>query len=288
MFKSFPRPRAFALIFASSVFYGLCFNCFFSANHINMGGLTGVGQIVHYLIPALPVGGVVFVLNVPLFFLSWKLLGRKFLISSMIAAFLTSFWVDTIAALCTFPPMDPMLASIFGGLSIGTALGVVFLQSATTGGTDLIARLLKLKVPYLPMGVLLLCVDLTVVTVSAVVFRSFYSALYALIGLWTSATMTDKVLYGLNNSKVAYIISPLSDQLIPALSDSLERGITILHGSGGFSRQPVDVLMCAFKEKQIVDLKQTVKDIDPNAFLIVCNAHDVLGEGFHFYDPHGV
>lgn len=280
--------RAYTIIFFASVLFGINFDWFFVPNQISLAGITGIGQILNHWFPSLPIGVAVIVLNIPLFLMGWKLLGGHLLISSAVAMFLTSIMVDIVDAVHTFQPMDPMLASIFGGVLLGVSVGLVLQQKATTGGTDLIARLLKLKFAWLPMGTLLMVVDLVVITAVALVFHNLYSALYGLIALWISSVVIDKVLYGMDTSKVAYIISEHSSQIISGIRENLHRGVTILHGAGSYSGQPRDVLMCAFKQKQIVDLKKTVKDIDPDAFLIVCDAHDVLGQGFHINDPHGV
>ncbi len=280
--------RAYTVIFLASVLFGINFDWFFLPNQISLAGITGIGQILNHWFPALPIGVAVILLNIPLFLMGWKLLGGHLLVSSAVAMFLTSIMVDIVGAIHTFQPMDPMLASIFGGVLLGVSIGLVLQQKATTGGTDLIARLLKLKFAWMPMGALLMVVDLVVIAAVALVFHNLYSALYGLIALWISSVVIDKVLYGMDTSKVAYIISEHANQIIPAIGDKLRRGVTILHGAGSYSGQPRDVLMCAFKQKQIVDLKQTVRDIDPDAFLIVCDAHDVLGQGFHINDPHGV
>ena len=145
------------------------------------------------------------------------------------------------------------------------------------------ARLLKLKLAWLPMGKLLLGVDLVVIVSVALAFRSLESALYGLVSLYISTLVMDGVLYGLDNAKVAYIISDKPEVLIEAITRDLERGVTILHGEGGWSGTEKRVLLCAFKQRQIVGLKRTVKELDPDAFLIVCQAHEVLGDGFRDY-----
>lgn len=275
-------------IFLASIIFGLSFDWFYVPNQISLAGMTGLGQILHAWFPFLPVGTAVILMNIPLFLLGWKLLGGRMLISSAIAMALSSLAVDIIASLHTFAPIDPMLATVLGGASLGLSLGMVFLQQATTGGTDLIARLLKLKFSWLPMGRLMMMVDLVVIAAVALAFRSIESALYGLIALYISSIVVDKVLYGLDTSKVAYIISDRHDQIIHVIGHDLNRGVTILHGAGAWSGQEKDVLMCAFKQKQIVSLKQAVKEVDPNAFLIVCDAHDVLGEGFHTYRENDI
>ena len=285
---SFALIRKYGLITIGCLIYGLACNWCYAPNDIAYGGFTGIAQMLHAVIPVLPVGATVFCLNVPLFFLGWKLLGGQLLVSSLYAMTLCSASVDLFASLFPFQPMDPLLACLYGGLLLGVGLGLVIGQSATTGGTDLLARLLKLPLPWLPMGKLMLALDLTVICATALVFGNLNTALYGLVALFLSTKVLDTVLYGMDTSKVAYIISDNPQQVIQSIAKDLDRGVTILHGTGAYSGQPKNVLMCAFKQRQIVTLKQAVKEVDPNAFLIVCDAHDVLGEGFRTYQKNDI
>ena len=225
----------------------------------------------------------VIVLNVPLFILGWKLIGGRLLVSSLYAMFISSVLIDLLTPLREWQPMEPLLACIFGGLLLGLSLGMIFLQGATTGGTDLMARLLKLKLAWLPMGKLLMGIDLAVIVAVSVTFRTLYAALYGLVALYISTIVMDGVLYGLDNAKVAYIISDKNKEISDVLVKEMDRGVTILHGKGAYTGVEKDVLMCAFKQREIAAIKAAVKDIDPTAFVIVCNAHEVLGEGFRDY-----
>ena len=267
----------------ASAIYALGFCWCYDPNQIGFGGITGVGQILNHFFPILPIGTVVILLNIPLFLLGWRLLGGHLLVSSLYAMFVSSAFIDLINLFFTFDPMDPLLACIFGGVSMGGSLGVVFLQGATTGGTDLIARLLKLKLAWLPMGKLLLGIDLVVIVAVALAFRNLYSAMYGVVALYISSLVMDGVLYGIDNAKVAYIISDAYEQITDAIIHDIDRGVTILQGQGAYSGAEKKVLMVAFKQRQIVALKRTVKEIDPAAFLIVCEAHEVLGDGFREY-----
>ena len=266
-----------------SFIYALGFNWCYAPNQIAFGGITGVAQIINKFFPAAPIGTLVILLNIPLFLLGWRLIGGRLLISSLFAMALSSAFIDLIAAFYTFQPMEPLLACIYGGVGLGLPLGLVFLQGATTGGTDLCARLLKLKLAWLPMGKLLLAVDLAVIVAAALSFQSFHSALYGLVALYISSIVMDTVLYGLDKAKVAYIISDHSQEISSAIVRDLDRGVTILQGKGAWSGQDKQVLLCAFKQRQIVPLKRTVKELDPSAFIIVCEAHEVLGDGFREY-----
>ena len=278
--------RDYLWITLASVLYALSFDWFYAPNQLGFGGLTALGMILNHLSPAIPIGTSVLVLNIPIFLLGWKFLGGHTLVSSLFAMTATSLLVDLFAALYAFPAMDPMLASIFGGVTLGASLGIIFAKGATTGGTDLIARLLKLPFAWLPMGKLMLAVDLTMLLAVSAVFRSLESAMYGIIALYITTAVMDQVLYGLDRSKVAYIVTANPRPMAAEIDRQLDRGVTYLHGEGSFSGQDKLVLMCAFKQRQIVPLKALVHELDPEAFLIVCDAHEVLGKGFRRYQKN--
>lgn len=280
--------RAYALMTLGSILYALAFAWCFDPGHIGLGGVTGLAQIVNRFLPVLPVGVAVMLLNIPLFLAGWKLLGGGVLVRSLYAMLCSAVGIDLLTQMFAFRPMEPILASIVGGVLMGGGLGLVFLQSSTTGGTDLLARLLKLRFGWLPMGKLLMCIDLVVIVLVAAAFQSLESGLYGVIGLYISSLVMDKMLYGLDKAKVAYIISDQSGDIARAIARELERGVTLLEGRGGWSGKRREVLMCAFKQRQIVELKALVKERDPDAFLIVCDAHEVLGDGFRAYQKDDI
>ena len=279
--------KSYVVITLGSILYALAYNIFYAPNLVAMGGLTGLGQVLNALIPVLPVGTTVFVMNVPLFFLGWKFIGGHLLVSSLYAMTFSSFAIDVMDMIYQFPPMDTMLAAIFGGALLGAGIGLVFAKGATTGGTDLIARLLKLKFAWLPMGTLVLIPDFIVIVLAAIAFGKVESALYGIVSLYITTKVMDTVLYGLDSSKVAYIISDSYREIADAII-AMDRGATLLHGEGVYSGNEKKVLMVAFKQKEIVPLKEKVNEIDPHAFLIVCDAHDVLGEGFRTYSKDDI
>ncbi len=271
------------IITAASAVYALGFVWCYVPNGIAFGGITGVAQIINYLVPAFPIGVTVIVINIPLFILGWKFIGGRLLVSSLYAMFVSSVFIDILTPLREWESMEPLLACIFGGLLLGLSLGLVFQQGATTGGTDLMARLLKLKLAWLPMGKLLMGIDLAVIVAVSITFQTLYAALYGLVALYISTIVMDGVLYGMDTAKVAYIISDKNQEISDAIVKDLDRGVTILHGQGAYTGAEKNVLMCAFKQREIAAIKATVKDIDPAAFVIVCDAHEVLGEGFRDY-----
>lgn len=273
--------KSYAVITLGSVIYALSFDWFVAPNHFAMGGVTGLAQILHYLFPALTVGVASALMNVPLFLIGWKKIGGHLLVSSLYAMVVSSAAIDGLNLLFDFQPMDPILAAIFGGGVMGVGLGLVFAQGATTGGSDIVAKLLKLKWPWLPIGKLVMVPDTAVMLLVALTFGQFSAMLYGFVKLYTCSKAMDAVLYGAVDSRVAYIISDhwreLSDTLLQ------RRGVTLLQAKGAYTGAEKQVLMIAFKQKEIVDLKRRVYELDPSAFLIVCDARDVLGNGFSAY-----
>lgn len=276
------QVKLYAAVALGSLVFALAFDWFYVPNQVGLGGITGLAQVLNALFPMVPVGIATFALNIPLFLAGWRFLGRHMLISSLFSMAVSSLAIDAIAAVHTFAPMDPMLAALCGGAMLGVGLGIVFSQGATTGGTDVVARLLKLKFPWLPLGKLLLIPDFAVLVLVALAFGRVEPALYGLVSLFVSTKVMDTVLYGLDTSKVAYIISDHWRAIADAILN-FDRGVTILRAEGAFTGSEKRVLLVAFKQKEIVQIKHTVHDVDAGAFLIVCDAHDVLGEGFGEY-----
>lgn len=274
----------YGVITLGCALYALCFNWFFQPNNISMGGFTGVGQIIHHFIPAIPVGVMSIVLNVPLFYLGVHKQGVKLLISSLYAMTVGSLMLDGLAAVYTFQPMEQLLACIFGGVTLGASMGLMLTVGATTGGTELAARLLKYKLRNLSIGRLCLGIDVAVICCYALTFRSVNNALYGIVAMYISSLTMDAVVYGSVNAKIAYIISGHSGEISKRLLE-MDLGITLLEGRGGFSGEEKQVVLCAFKRSQIAAIKAAVTEIDPSAFIIVCEAHEVLGEGFGEYTP---
>lgn len=274
--------KSYAIIALGAVIFALAFDWFFAANAVGMGGITGLAQAINVLLPVLPVGILTILLNIPLFLAGWRFIGFHLLSSSLFAMAVSSLAMDGIALFYTFSPMDSMLAAVCGGAMMGTGLGIVFSQGATTGGTDIVARLLKLKFPWLPMGKLVLVPDSVVLLLTAIAFGRVETALYGAVALYISGRVIDTVLYGMNASKVAYIISDDWKAVADAIL-TYDRGVTILNAAGAYTGAEKHVLLVAFRQREIVEIKRRVHAIDPGAFLIVCDAHEVLGEGFREY-----
>ena len=281
-----PPLRPLLIILPVTVLNSLFFNWFYVSNHIAYGGVTGIAQVFNRLLGFPPIGVLIMCLNVPLFLLGWKFFGGSMLVISLCTMVTSSLSIDILGSLITFQTVDPLLACIYGGLTNGVTMGIILRQGGSFGGSDLGARLLKLKFQWLPVGRLMLALDLTVISLSALTAWDLDQALYGLVALYISTLAMDNVIYGMDKSDVAYIISDKYSLIAAAIIQDLHRGITLLQGHGAWSGDVKQVIMVAVKSRQIILLKQMVKDIDPKAFIIVCSAHEVLGSGFHFYQKN--
>ncbi len=277
--------RDYGVITLGCAIYAVSFQWFFQPNNIAMGGFTGVGQIFNRLLPFLPVGTIVILMNVPLFILGVRRQGLKILISSLFATVVSNLMIDGLDAVYTFQPMDePLLACVYGGVTVGAAMALMLTVGATTGGTELAARLLKYRIRHLSIGRLCLIIDVAVVSLYSLVFRQVNTALYGIIGMYISSLAMDAVVYGSVGAKMAYIISAESAEITRRILD-LELGVTLLQGKGGYHGDDKQVILCAFKPSQIGTIKALVTEVDPNAFIIVCEAHEIVGEGCGEYTP---
>ena len=275
--------KDYGIITLSCLLYAFTFNCFFQANNLAMGGFTGIAQVLNRLVPALPVGTTVFVMNVPLMIIGVKNQGWNLLFATVYAVFVSSLMIDGINMLITFPATDPLVASIYGGVLLGISLGLMMLKSATTGGTELAARLLKYVIRSLSIGKLCLAIDVAVICIYALTFNSLNNALYGIIAMYISSLAMDLVVYGSINAKLALIVSDHIDEITEKLME-MGLGATILDGHGAYTGNDKRVLMCAARPGKMGAIKAAVSSVDPEkAFIIVCDAREVFGEGFGEY-----
>lgn len=278
----------FAIVI-SSFLYAFTFNFFFETNELAMGGFSGIGQVLHHYYDFLTPGFVVFVLNLPLIIIGVKKQGWKLLFTTIFAISVTSLMIDGMNFVVErqgwqYPRMEqPFLACIFGGILCGVSLGFMMLKNATTGGTELAARLLKYVFRNLSIGRLCLIIDATVVCIYAITYQKLESALYGVIAMYVASIAMDAVVYGSVNAKIAYIISDRSEEITGKLMN-MKLGATILDGHGAFSGNTKNVLLCAAKPAKIARIKTAIVEVDPNAFIIVSDAKEVYGEGFAIFN----
>ena len=268
------------------IVYALGFDLFLRPNLINCGGLSGLALIVSELTGFQAVGVIVLLCNVPLYLLGWKCLGRHFFLWSLWGMLVPSVMIDVLAFLPGVRT-EPILAGLYGGVLTGAGLGLVFLRGASTGGTDLLARLVKRKLRRAPVGKILFAFDCLVVTLTGVVFHNVDKTLYSAVTLFVMSAVLDALIYGCNDSGVAMIISERHQEIADRIEAQLNRGATLLQGTGAYTNAAKTVILCAVPSNQMAQLQKVIWAMDPDAFVIVQKARQVLGKGFGRYSLEG-
>lgn len=262
--------------------YGVGFNLFLAPNGLNAGGISGLAMVLVHVMGFGTVGVVTAIMNLPLFALGGLKIGKKFFLGSLIGMILTAVFIDLFANLPA-PQTEPLVGAIYGGVVCGIGLGIVFAAGCSTGGSDIIVRLLKLKWQSVPIGSMNIGFDLCVAVLTGVVFKDVTRALYSGIAIFVTGKIIDAVVYSFDYSRVALIITKHYDKVAEEIANELDRGATFLHGEGTYSGNETKVILTAVKKQQLAELKRLVVEIDPNAFIIVQEAHQVLGDGFSRY-----
>ena len=270
-----------ATVVGSAVF-ALGFALFLQPNEMNAGGISGLAQVIVELLGFGSVGTLSILINLPLFVLGGIKIGKRFFVGSLLGMLLSSVLIDAFAMI-PFPVTEPLLSTLYGGVLCGLGLGVVFVSGTSTGGSDILVRLLKLKMRNVPIGQISMGFDAFVVVLTGLVFGDVSSALYTGITVFVTSQVVDAVVYRFDYSKVALIISKEYETIAREIGQKLDRGATFLHGEGSYSHTPTKVVLAAVKKQQVAELKELVTAIDPNAFIIVQEAHQVLGDGFSRY-----
>ena len=267
--------------------FALGFDLFLEPNALNAGGLSGLAMLLHHWLKIGTVGMITMLMNLPLFIIGGIKVGKKFFFGSLIGMLVLSVALDMLAVLHV-PQVDPLLAALYGGVLCGLGLGVVFATGASTGGSDIVVRLLKRKLPNMPIGTINMCFDLTVAALTGLAFWDVSRALYSGVAIYVTGQVIDAVVYRFDYSKVAMIISDEHEAIAKVINEKLDRGATYLSGEGSYSHQPKQVILTVVKKQQIADLKRLVVEIDPDAFIVVQEAHQVLGEGFGQYSKESL
>lgn len=262
--------------------FGVGFNLFLVPNALNAGGLSGLSMIVVHLLGWGSVGTVTAIMNLPLFVLAGRKIGKKFFIGSLLGIALSATFLD-LFALLPIPETEPLIGALYGGVICGVGMGAVFTSGVSTGGSDIVARLLKLRYQNMPIGSITIIFDACVAVLTGIVFGDVSVTLYSGVAIFIIGQVIDAVVYRFDYSKVALIITKEHEKVAKAIYDGLNRGVTFLHGEGGYSRAETKVVLTAVKKQQLAELKRLVVETDLNAFIIVQEAHQVLGDGFSRY-----
>ena len=276
--KGFCTDLAYDLV--GSVLYAAGIVCFVNPANMAPGGMSGVAILLNYLW-GLPIGTMTIVLNIPLLILSYLFLGKSLTLKTVKSLVISSLMVDLVMA--KYAPVyvgDRMIGGVFGGVLMGAGLAIIFLRGSTTGGTDIISFLVKKWYPHVPIGRMIMVVDCIIIGVSVLVFGNLESALYGLISLYCCSMVIDGIIYGLDKGSMVMVVSEKNDEIAAQIMDELERGVTLLKGQGAYTGTDRDVLMCAVRKQQFARVRAIIYEKDPNAFVIVSETSEVLGEGF--------
>ena len=270
------RLLSYLQILLGSFLGAAAYPLFLTPNRIAPGGITGIATILNHLLQW-PVGTVSLALNVPLFIIGYKAMGRIFAFPSLVATVLFSVLIDVIP----FRPMtdDPLLATLYGGVLLGAGLGLIMRGGATTGGSDMVARMVHKKFPFISTGAFLFAIDFVVVAAAGILIGTS-EALYALINIFLSAKVMDTVIVGFSSNKACYVISDRWERITQRIMREMDRGVTQLLSRGGYTGAERPTLLCVISRSEITTIKRIIGEEDENAFVIIVEAHETIGDGF--------
>lgn len=300
--KVFQFLKRYSVITLGCIIYSLGVALFLDTNNIASGGVTGIAIILNYVIENVSgenapeiihtlfnTGSLIIIINIPLFILGAVYFGKKFILSTMystiVSSLLIELWNFTIVERISVTN-DLILASVFGGALFGLGLGLIFRMGSTTGGTDIIVKILRKKFRYIRTGIISMSIDMVIIAVSAIIFRNIDLTFYTIISIVVMTTAFDWVLYGGNSAKLVYIIT--TEEKAAAMSEKilkeLDIGATYVDGEGAYTGKDKRIILCAIKNFLYPKLRDVVHETDPNAFTIVTSAKEIYGEGYK--DPH--
>ncbi len=281
------KPKSIFWTIVVDVFYDIVGSALYSAgvhvftasNNIAPGGVTGVATIINHF-SGFPIGTLSLIINIPLLILAFSLWGKRLTLKTIKSVVILSAVMDLIELFVPTYDGNPLLAALFGGVCMGAGLALVFIRGSTTGGTDIVGRLLQKFFPAIQTGRAILVIDFMVLLASAVAYKNIETFMYGMVAMFTSSKVLDTILYGVDNGKVAMIVSDKKEEIGRAIIDEMERGCTFLKATGAYTSEEHSVIMCAVRRQQFLHLKKIVFKVDPSAFFIALGADEILGYGF--------
>lgn len=260
--------------------YAIAVNAFAIPNSIAQSGVTGLAIILNHSF-GFPIGVTNFLLNVPLLLLAFFYIGKRFVAKTLWVTVVLSVALDVFSVFMPEYHGDRILAALFCGVLSGLGLGIVIITGATSGGTDIIARLIHKRWQHISIGRVILAADAAIVTLSAITFRSFESALYAVIVIYCSTKVIDGLVYGTGNGKMIMVVTDRAEEVARAITTKTPRGVSVIPVVGGYTGEQKSMLICVARSSEIAGLNRIVKSIDPNTFTIITEANEILGKGFN-------
>lgn len=270
-----------ALLYAAGIAF------FLNPNQLAPGGVSGIAIILKRVFPFLPgVGMLILLMNIPIMILgAWKF-GKRFICSTIYSLLVSSIFIDILPALTGIDSAtdNMMLAAVVGGALFGAAMGVMFRMETTTGGLDVIVKIVRQKKPHMKTGQIYMLLDIVVLAASAIAFHNIEVALFATIAIYVSTVVMDRVIYGGDQATLVYIISSKRKTIAERMMKELDVGVTMMQGMGAYSNTSTEIIMCVMRKQNLIKVRNILKEVDPSAFMIVSSANEVFGEGFksHF------
>lgn len=285
MKRIFSVLSQYLLCIFGSFMYAAAVSIFVTPLKFAAGGVTGLGILINHLFPFISTGMFVFVANVPLFIISWKKFGFRFIARTVFSTALVSVFIDLTDFFGEkygwfFSGDEKLVGAIFGGIIAGAGLGIVFLGGATTGGLDILARLLKLKFPHFSVGRLILICDFVVVLLSGIVYKSVESILYSIIIVFLSSLAVDYIVAGRSHSKLLFILTDSYEEVTKDIISICGRGVSVIPAKGGYTGNDKKLLMCVVRTHEVSRVRSVVARYDDNPFIIIADSSEVLGQGF--------
>lgn len=259
--------------------YSAAVTMFISSNEISPGGFTGIATVINYLFKV-PSGIMLLILNIPVLILGLIKFGGMFVIKTSFVTVLASFSLTVTDLLLPVFKIDKILAAVFGGILMGLGLSLVLLRGATTGGVDILAKLINKKFRHLTVGRIILIMDALVIAFAAFVYRNVESALYSVIALYSSTYIMDAMLYGADKGKIIYIVTEFPEAVCRDINNNLGRGVTLLTAKGGYTGKERSMLLCTVRRHEVSYVFDIIENRDRSAFIVVSDAGEIIGEGF--------
>jgi len=267
------------LVLLGTAIYGFGLYYFIEPINVAPGGVAGISIILNYLFN-LPVGLMNTLINIPLLLIGWKYMGREFIWKTLLSLGSFNIFYDYVFSFVNPYAGDKILACLFGGVLVGAGLGIVFARAGSTGGMDIVNKLVNKKYRHIPIGKIMLFTDFVVILISVFAFGAIESALYAVIVIYLSSQLMDMVIYGFDKGKLIYVFSDFHQEIAENIIKNIQRGVTYLDGEGAYTGQKKRILICAVRNNEWYRVKKIVYEIDPTAFIIVSDTAEVSGEGF--------
>ncbi len=262
-----------------SIVYAAGINIFAVPNKIAESGVTGIAIVINHLTD-FPIGTANFLINIPLFLLAWIFISKKFVFRTLLVVAIMSAALDITAPFFPVYTGDKLLSAVFAGVITGVGLALIMCRGATSGGTDIVGKLLVKCWPGFSLGTGIIVANFITVAIAAIGFKSVESALYALIVIFLNGRVIDYILYGMGNGKMLMIVTDKPEEISRQIFEKLDRGVSVIPAKGGYTGEDRSILLTAIRTPEASRLTKIIKEVDPNAFTIVTEAGEILGKGF--------